>query len=100
MGIESCRRKEVSNEGDEGAVVECATQMEEEESEGFNDEEDGVGRGYVDVKMGNIVVRRKLKDQAKKSESTLRASVSYQIGQDETSFQNRPRSSSLVRFPA
>lgn len=45
MGIESCRRKEVSNEGDERAVVECATKREEEESEEFSDEEGGVGRG-------------------------------------------------------
>jgi len=62
MGIESCRRNEVSNEGDEGAVVECATKREEEESEGFNDEEDGAGRGHVDVEMGSIVVRRKFRE--------------------------------------
>jgi len=60
MGIESCRRKEVSNEGDGGAVAGCAMKREEEESEGFNDGEDNAGKGDVDIKAGIIVIGRKL----------------------------------------
>jgi hypothetical protein len=93
MGMESCWRNEVSDEGEEGvASVDFAMRWREEEENDESNDADSVEDAHVDVEIEIIMVRRNFKKTTShKSERRIDTGAASLVSNwpRRISFQNR-----------